>query len=128
MAEYDIDKALTLALKVKTVDPIIVGNESKALQLDKLKMNSFQDFIESMKTEFPFINPKEFSLAAIAQQFTKRYGPASFFALEHFQTLLNLIQHVGLRTNVFADFNLSKMIPNSLIEEVNKILLLISGD
>lgn len=128
MAGYSEDKAVSVALKLKNVDPIVVGNKCKALEMGALKMTNFDGFLNSLKVEFPFINLKDFGLREVASGWTKRYGPSSFFAIEHFQTLLNLVQHVGLRTALYADFNLSKIIPQTLIQDVNKILLLISGE
>lgn len=128
MAGYPEDKAVTVALKLRTVDPIVVGNKSRALELGQIKMTKFDDFLAALKAEFQFINLKDFGLREIASSWTKKYGPASFFAIEHFQTLLNLVQHVGLRTNVYADYNLTRIIPQTLIVDVNKILLLISNE
>ena len=128
MAEYSEEKALSVALKLKTVDQVVIASKCKSLAFGNVKMNSFDDFLAALKVEYPFINLKDFGLREISMGFKKRYGPASFFAVEHFQTLLNFVQHVGLRTNLYADYNLSRMIPPTLIADVNKILLLISGE
>ncbi len=128
MAGYPEDKAVSVALKLKTVDPIIIGNKSRALEVGQIKMNNFNDFLAALKAEFQFINLNDFGLREVASSWTKKYGPASFFAIEHFQTLLNLVQHVGLKTGLYADYNLTRTIPQILINDVNKILLLISNE
>ena len=46
MCGYDLEKALRVALDVKTVDKVLVANESRAFAAEKLKMKDFNDFIE----------------------------------------------------------------------------------
>jgi len=48
--------------------------------------------------------------------------------LEHFQSFLNLIECVGLRSNMYRDDIISKTIPSTVIKNVDKTLLLISGE
>lgn len=127
-AGYDLEKAIKLALKIRIVDPVIVATKSRAMQQNILTMHKYDDFVQSLRTEFPFINMKDFELRATVSAYTRLCGPASFFAIEHFQSFLNMVQNVALKTGIFFDWNLSKMLTPNMTGEVNKILQLIGGD
>ena len=128
MCGYDLEKALRVALDVKTVDKVLVANESRAFAAEKLKMKDFNDFIECFLVEFPFVKRTEVSLRAVVGGVMKTYGTSAMFIVEHFQSFLNMIESVSTHSMLYRDDVINKTIPTTLIKNVEKILLLISGE
>ena len=128
MCQYPLDKALKIAMSVKTVDPVIVANKSRAFAAEVLEMKSFNDFIKSFSIEFPFVKKDVVTLRSIVGGVIKTYGSGAMFVVEHFQSFLNLIMSVETRSNIYRDDVISKVIPSQLIKNVAKLLYLISGE
>ena len=128
MCGFDELTALKIAPKIKTVDMAEVSQNSRVLNSNSFKMNSFDDFISLFMVEFPYIKSGTVTLRAIVGDMIKLYGSGAMFALEHFQSFLNLIECVGLRSNMYRDDIISKTIPSTVIKNVDKTLLLISGE
>ena len=68
------------------------------------------------------------TLRSIVAATARQFGPSSIFAVEHSQSFINMIQSVGLKANFYRDDVISKLIPSVHVDEVNRILLLISGE
>ena len=58
----------------------------------------------------------------------KTYGTSAMFIVEHFQSFLNMIESVSTHSMLYRDDVINKTIPTTLIKNVEKILLLISGE
>lgn len=128
MCGYDLEKSIKVALDVKTVDKVIVGAKSRAFAAGKLAMKDFNDFLECFMIEFPFVKRSEVTLRAIVAGVMRTYGTSAMFVVEHFQSFLNMIESVSARSMLYRDDVISKTIPSTLIKNVEKTLLLISGE
>ena len=78
--------------------------------------------------EFPFVKRSEVTLRAIVAGVMRTYGTSAMFVVEHFQSFLNMIESVSARSMLYRDDVISKTIPSTLIKNVEKTLLLISGE
>ncbi len=125
MCGLDDVTALKLSMRVKTVDPAEVSANSKVFASGNVKMSKFDDFISAFMREFPFIRQGSVTLRLIIGKTIKQYGAGAMFTLEHFQSFLNMIQCVGLRSGMYNDAMIAKIVPSNLIKDVDKILLLI---
>ena len=128
MCGYDLEKAIKVALEVKTVDKITIASKSRAFAAEKLKMKDFNEFLECFLVEFPFVKRSEVTLRGVVAGVMKTYGSSAMFIVEHFQSFLNMIESVSTRSMLYRDDVISKTIPSTLIKNVEKILLLISGE
>lgn len=128
MAGYDLKKALNIAIKLKNVDAVTVAEKSRAFAEASIEMKNFDDLIKSLEIEFPFIKKGSMTLRSIVAATARQFGPSSIFAVEHSQSFINMIQSVGLKANFYRDDVISKLIPSVHVDEVNRILLLISGE
>lgn len=128
MCQYPLEKALKIAMSVKTVDQVIINNCSKAFAAEVLEMKNFDDFIKAFSIEFPFVKKNVVTLRSIVGGVMKTYGSSAMFIVEHFQSFLNLIMSVETRSNIYRDDVISKVVPSQLIKNVAKLLYLISGE
>lgn len=128
MCGYDFEKALKVALTIKTVDPVIVGSQSKAFQSEQLVMKDFEDFIKSFLVEFPFVKKDSITLHAVVGAVQKYYGSSAMYAVEHSQSFMNMIMHARFGSGIYMDKSITGRVPSPLVKNVESILLLISGE
>jgi hypothetical protein len=128
MCGYDLEKSIKLALTVKSVDPVLIGNSSRAFSAGKLAMKDFNDLLDVFKFEFPFVRQSEVTLRGVISATMAMYGASAMFVPEHFQSFLNMLECVANHSNMFKDQAVSFAVPTTLMKNVDKILLLISGE
>ena len=128
MCGYDLEKSLKIALTVKNVDPVVIGNDSRAFQSEQLVMKDFEDFLESFKTEFPFVKRDSVTLHSMVHAVQKYYGSSAMYAVEHSQSFMNMIMHARFGSGIYNDKAITGRVPSPLVKNIESILLLISGE
>jgi hypothetical protein len=128
MCGYDFEKSLKIALTVKNVDPVAIGNRSRAFASEQIVMKDINDFIKSFEIEFPFVKKQQLTLRSLVNAVSGAYSSTAMFAIEHFGSFLNMIESVNAHSGLYKDQAIIKRMNAPLIKNVEKILLLISGE
>lgn len=128
MCGWNLEKSIQTAMRVKTVDPAIIDSKSRAFSAEKLEMHNFNDFLASFLVEFPFVKRDTVTLRAIVAGTCKTYGASAMFTVEHFQSFLNMVMSAETKAMIYRDDIIAKVIPSTLVKNVDKILFLISGE
>lgn len=127
-AEYPVDRAISIALKLKNVEQSVILSDCKSVRDSKLEMKNINDLIMVLENEFNFIRKGSISPRSIVSKSMTKYGSASFMSLEHFQSFLNMIQNAHLLSNMYNDKSIRNDSPIRLVQDINQILLSISGE
>lgn len=127
-AGYTLEQALPLALKARTVDPLIIKSDSSTYANGNLKMRSFQEFCDVLESEFTFIKKGSISLRSITTTAITKYGQPSILFPEHFQSFLIMIESVDLMSRIYKDKYIKSQFRPTDISTINQILLVASGE
>jgi hypothetical protein len=123
---YDVERAVNTAFKLRIVDKNIIRNECVLYNHEELVLSSFETYIHSLEKEFSYIRPGSMTIRAISYNFTQLYGAVAFFALEHFQSFINMIINSNLGTNIYRDIAIKKGIYTGIIDTIEQALLVAS--
>jgi hypothetical protein len=120
---YDVERSVTTALKLKVVDSTVIQNECIIYGHDELTISNFDVFIKALEKEFPYIRPGTITLRTLSYQFDSLYGDNALFALEHFQSFINMIINAYIGTNLYSDLLIKKAIASNLIGNIEQAFL-----
>lgn len=124
-----VDRAIKTALTLKTVDPTIITNSCRLFSDESsLIMKSVDDFFVAIEKEFPFVKEGTINLRTLSTAVVEKYGNTAIFSIEHFQSFINMIQHVSLASRIYKDTYMRKLISPSLIKNIDQALLIASGE
>jgi hypothetical protein len=120
---YDVERAINVAMGIKIVDKSVIQNESVIYAHGETTIPNIDVFIEKIEKEFNYIRPGSITLRLISYQFNSFYGEASHFALEHFQSFINMIINSHIGTNIYHDLFIKKSIASNLVTNVENAFL-----
>jgi hypothetical protein len=80
-------------------------------------------YISAIEKEFSFIRPGTISLRAISYNFRSLYGESATFALEHFQSFINMIINAYMGTNLYNDLTIKKSLASNLLNTLDHAFL-----
>jgi hypothetical protein len=120
---YDVERAINVAMGIKIVDKSVIQNESIIYAHGEMTIPNIDVFIEKIEKEFNYIRPGSITLRLISYQFNSFYGEASHFAVEHFQSFINMIINSHIGTNIYHDLFIKKSIASNLVINVENAFL-----
>jgi hypothetical protein len=123
MVGYKVDRAVSAAMKLKVVDPQVIQNESNIFSHGNFLISNFDMYIAAIEKEFSFIRPGTISLRSVSYNFRSLYGEASTFALEHFQSFINMIVNSHMGTNLYNDLTIKKSLASNLVNTLDQAFL-----
>jgi hypothetical protein len=121
---YDAERAVKVALSLKLVDKQVIENESIIYAHHDFTISNFDTLIASIEKEFSYIRPGTITIRLVSYQFNSFYGEAAHFALEHFQSFINMIINVHIGTNLYHDLFVKKSIASNLIANIEQAFLM----
>lgn len=137
---YTPEQALSVAMKVKTVDPTVIKNncvcyaESFGSGSDiqsgpvSIKMSNILDYFKALEKEFPFIKKDSINLRTLESLIVQRFGQPALLMPEHSASFVNMIQNAFLMSRIYKDNYIKSLIRPSDIQTINQILLVTSGE
>jgi hypothetical protein len=120
---YDAERATKVALGIKLVDKKVIENESIIYAHGDLTVSNFDTFIAAIEREFTYIRPGTINIRLISYQFNSLYGNAAHFALEHFQSFINMIINSHIGTGLYHDLFIKKSIASNLVATIEQEFL-----
>lgn len=127
-AGYTVERAIPLAMKLKIIDETVIWNQCRTYANSDLKMTSFADLCSIIEREFKHAKAGAITLRTVQDKFIRTYGSGALFAIEHFQSFLNMVQMADLGVGLYNDKMIRDRVPKILIDGVNQVLLSYSGD
>jgi hypothetical protein len=121
---YSVERAVKIALGLKLVDRQVIENESVIYSHQDFTISNFDMLIAAIEKEFSYIRPKTITIRLVSYQFNSFYGESSHFALEHFQSFINMIINVHIGTNLYHDLFIKKSISSNLISNIEQVFLM----
>jgi hypothetical protein len=126
--KYDAERALNTAFKIKIIDKNIIEKECLMYSNEELVISSFDMLVKALEKEFSFIRQGDITIRSVAYHFCSMYGETALFALEHFQSFVNMIINAHLGTNHYNDLSIKKTILTHQIANIEQALLMATGD
>jgi hypothetical protein len=123
MVGYNVERAVTIALKLRVIDEQVIKNESVVYTHGDFIITNFDMFIAAIEKEFPYIRPGTLNLRTISYNFRSLYGEAATFAVEHFQSFINMIMNAHLGTNLYNDLTIKKGLASNLMGSLDQAFL-----
>jgi hypothetical protein len=120
---YNVERAVKTALALKVVDKLVIENECVIYGHGELTISNFDAFINAIEKEFSYIRPGTITLRTLSYQFDSLYGETALFALEHFQSFINMIINAFIGTNLYHDLFIKKSIASNLINNIEQAFL-----
>jgi hypothetical protein len=120
---YDVERATKVALGIKLVDKSVIENECSIYAHGDLTISNFDMFIAAIEKEFSYVRPGTISIRLISYQFNSLYGDSAHFALEHFQSFINMIINSHIGTNLYHDLFIKKSIASNLVANIEQEFL-----
>jgi hypothetical protein len=120
---HDVERAVRTALNLKVVDKSVIENECIIYAHGELTISNFDVFINALEKEFSYIRPGTITLRTLSYQFDSLYGETALFALEHFQSFINMIINAFIGTNLYHDLLIKKSISSNLIGNIEQAFL-----
>jgi hypothetical protein len=123
---YDVERSVKSAFNLKIVDRSVIENECVIYGHDELTISNFDTFINALEKEFSYIRPGTITLRTLSYQFDSLYGETALFALEHFQSFINMIINAMIGTNLYHDLLIKKSLASNLISTIEQAFLIAS--
>jgi hypothetical protein len=125
---YNVENSIRTALNLKVVDKTTIMNECIIYGHDELTISNFDIYIKALEKEFSYIRPGTITLRTLSYQFNSLYGDTALFAIEHFQSFINMIINASIGTNLYNDLLIKKSIASNLIGNIEQALLIAVGE
>jgi hypothetical protein len=121
---YSEERAVRVALGIRLVDKSVIENECNLYVHREFTISNFDMYIAAIEKEFSYIRAGTLTLRLISYQFNSLYGESSHFALEHFQSFINMLINVHIGTNLYHDLLIKKSLGSNLIGNIEQALLM----
>jgi hypothetical protein len=121
---YNVERAVRIALGLKLVDKQVIENESIIYAHQDFTISNFDMLIAAIEKEFSYIRPGTITIRLVSYQFNSFYGESAHFALEHFQSFINMIINVHIGTNLYHDLFIKKSLSSNLISNIEQAFLM----
>jgi hypothetical protein len=120
---YDVERSVRAAFNLRVVDSSVIANECIIYGHGELTISNFDVFINALEKEFSYIRPGTITLRTLSYQFNSLYGDTALFALEHFQSFINMVINAFIGTNLYNDLLIKKSIASNLIGNIEQAFL-----
>jgi hypothetical protein len=120
---YDAERALRAAFSIKLIDKKIIENTSTIYAHNDFTISNFDMFISAIEKEFSFIRRGDITIRTISYHFVSLYGETALFALEHFQSFINMIINSHMGTGLYHDLLIKKSISSNLLSNIEQAFL-----
>jgi hypothetical protein len=120
---YDTERAVKTAFMMKLIDKAVIENSSVIYAHSDFTISNFEAFIKAIEKEFSYIREGDITIRTISYHFVSSYGDTALFALEHFQSFINMIINAHVGTNLYSDLLIKKSIASNAIANIEQAFL-----